>query len=55
MEEEACLMSCAEQGLWHLWPTEPVNHHTGLSRTTPDLQIVMDGLGREVQKLQVDP
>lgn len=54
MEEEACLMGGAEQRFWHLRPTEPVNHGTGLCCPTSDLQIVMDSLGGEVKKLQVD-
>lgn len=54
MKEKARLMGGAEQRLWHLRPAEPVNHSTGLCWPTPDLQVIMDGLGGEIKKLQMD-
>lgn len=55
VEEESGLMGGAEQRAWHHWATEPINHCPCFQTSTPHLQIVMDRLCREVQKLQVDP
>lgn len=55
VEEQSGLVGGAEQRAWHRWATEPVNHCSRLQASTPHLQIVVDRLSREVQKLQVDP
>lgn len=55
MEEECGLMGGAEQRAWHHWAAEPINHRSHFQAPTPHLQVVVDGLCGEVQKLQVDP
>lgn len=55
VEEESGLMGGAEQRAWNHWATEPINHCSRFQASTPHLQIVVDRLCREVQKLQVDP
>ncbi len=54
VKEEAGFMGGAEERLGNLWPTEPVNHCTSLTRPASDLQVVVDCFGGEVQELHVD-
>lgn len=54
VEEEAGLVSGAEQRLGDDWTAEPVNDRAQLQYSTADLQIIMDCFSREVQKLEMD-
>lgn len=55
MEEESCLMRGAEERVGHHWAAEPINYCSRLKAATAHLQIVMNRLCWEVQKLQMDP
>lgn len=54
MEEEGGLVGGAKERLGHQRTTEAVDDRAGLQRAAADLQIVVDGLGGEVEELQVD-
>lgn len=54
VEEEAGLVGGAEERLGHQRPAEAVDDRAGLQRAAADLQVVVDGLGGEVEELQVD-
>lgn len=54
VEEERGLVGGAEERLGDQRPTEAVDDRAGLQRAAADLQVVVDGLGGEVEELQVD-
>lgn len=54
MEEETGLVGSAEERLGDERPAEAVDDRAGLHRAAADLQVVVDGLGGEVEELQVD-
>lgn len=55
MEEQSSLMGGAEKRIGQRGATEPINHCSCLKAPTADLQIVMNRLCGEVQKLEMDP
>lgn len=55
VEEESGLVGGAEERIGYQRATEPINHCSCLQGPTAHLQIVMNGLCGEVQKLQMDP
>lgn len=55
MEEQSSLMGSAEERIGQRGATEPINHCSCLKAPTADLQIVMNRLCGEVQKLEMDP
>lgn len=54
VEEERGLVGGAEERLGDQRPTEAVDDRAGLQGAAADLQVVVDGLGGEVEELQVD-
>lgn len=54
VEEETGLVGRAEERLGDQRPTEAVDDRARLQRAAADLQVVVDGLGGEVEELQVD-
>lgn len=54
VEEETGLVGSAEERLGDERPAEAVDDRAGLHRAAADLQVVVDGLGGEVEELQVD-
>lgn len=54
VEEETGLVGGAEERLGDERPAEAVDDRAGLQRAAADLQVVVDGLGGEVEELQVD-
>lgn len=54
VEEQSGLMCGTEERVWHHRATEAINHCSCLQAPTAHLQIVMNRLCGEVQKLQVD-
>lgn len=54
VEEEGGLVGGAEERLGDERPAEAVDDRAGLQRAAADLQVVVDGLGGEVEELQLD-
>lgn len=55
VEDEARLVGGAEKRLGNDGAAEPVHHGAWIWTPTPNLQIVVYGLGGEIQELQVNP
>lgn len=54
VEEEGGLVGGAKERLGEQGSAEAVDDRAGLQRAAADLQVVVDGLGREVEELQMD-
>lgn len=55
MEKQGGLVRGAKEGVGHRGATKAINHYSRLQVPTAHLQIVVDRLSGEVQKLQMDP